>query len=241
MTFHIPVELALKTENGQENQKIWLDTSSTGFEFITSHKPEILTVDPDFDIPSVRWMPSHLGMLWNSYPEFMVIYGTQAEAEANKKAAERFMDEFAGLDHKLIKADTVVTENDLQQSLILFGRPETNKISRRFSDSFPLKFKKDRFYWQDTVYDSPNQGVALIIENPLDRRHSVNLYAGLSGDATLKVCNTSEWQEELDGWLLIDYKSSYVIYDNHKRLVSGDWEDTSSNLVWFFSGAISEY
>jgi hypothetical protein len=240
MTFHIPVELALETENGQENQKIWLDSSNTDFKFITSNKPEKLTVDPDFNIPTVRWMPSHLNMLWNSYPELTVIFGTLAEAEANKKAAQRFMDEFAGLDHELIKADTAVTENDLQKSLILFGRPETNKISRRFRDSFPVKFEKDRFSWQDTVYERPTQGVALIIENPLDHRNSINLYAGLSGDATLKVCDTSEWQEELDGWLLIDYNSSYIIYDNHKKLVSGDWEDTKSNLVWYFPGSPME-
>jgi len=182
MTFHIPVELALETENGQENQKIWLNAITTGFEFITSNKPVKLTIDPDYHIPTVRWMPPRLGNLWNSYPKLTIIYGTMAEAEANKKAAERFIDEFAGLSHELIKADTAVTENDLQKSLILFGRPETNKIARRFHNSFPIKFEKNRFSWQGVVYNRPTQGVAQIIENPLDHTNTVNLYAGLSGD-----------------------------------------------------------
>lgn len=62
----------------------------------------------------------------------------------------------------------------------------------------------------------------------------INLYAGLSGDATLKVCDKSEWQKELDGYLLIDVNTSYVIYDNHKKLISGDWEDLNSNLMLNF-------
>jgi len=233
-TFHIPVELTLKTEKGQEKQKLWIDYNNTSFEFRTSNKPEKLTVDPDFHIPTIRWMPPHLGMLWNSYPDLTVIYGTLAEAEANKIAAERFVDEFAGLGHEVIKADTEVTENDLRKSIILFGRPETNKIAQRFSDNFPVKFEKDTFTWRDSVYELPTQGVALIIENPLDSRNTINLYAGLSGDATLKVCDKSEWQEELDRWFLIGLNASYIIYDGHKRLLSGDWEDTESNLVWNF-------
>ena len=157
-----------------------------------------------------------------------------AEAEANKKAAERFIDEFAGLGHELIKADTAVTENDLQKSLILFGRPETNKIARRFHDSFPIKFEKDRFSWQGVVYNRLTQGVAQIIENPLDHTNTVNLYAGLSGDATLKVCDKSEWQQELDGYNIIDLNISYIIYDQHNKLASSDWEDSDSDLVWNF-------
>jgi len=233
-TFHIPVELALETKIGQENQKIWLDTDNTGFEFITKNKPEKLVVDPDYHIPTVRWMPPHLGQLWNSYPELTVIYGTMIEAEANKRAAERFIDDFAGLGHEQIKADTAVTENDLQKSLILFGRPETNKVALRFHSFFPVKFENDGFTWQGIVYKSPAQGVALIIENPLDPANTINLYAGLSGDATLKVCDKSEWQHELEGYFLIDLKTSYIIYDQHNKIASGDWEDSDRDLVWNF-------
>jgi len=62
----------------------------------------------------------------------------------------------------------------------------------------------------------------------------INLYAGLSGDATLKVCDKSEWQQELDGYYIIDLNTSYIIYDQHNKLVSSDWEDSDSDLVWNF-------
>jgi hypothetical protein len=97
-----------------------------------------------------------------------------------------------------------------------------------------VKFEKDKFTWQGVVYNRPTQGVAQIIENPLDHANTVNLYAGLSGDATLVVCDKSDWQQKLDGYYLIDLNKSYIIYDQHNKLVFGVWEDTDSDLVWSF-------
>jgi len=111
--YHIPIDLVIETDKGKESQKIWLDSNITHFEFLTTRQPEKLIVDPDFHIPTIRWMPPRLGMLWNSYPDLTVIYGTLAEADANKTAAKRFVDEFSGSGTEIIKADTAVTEDDL--------------------------------------------------------------------------------------------------------------------------------
>ena len=128
-----------------------------------------------------------------------------------------------------------MTELDLKTNrIILFGRPETNKISQRFQNSFPIKFENNKFTWQRTIFDQPTQGVAQIVENPLDSLSMIILYAGLSGDATQKICDISEWQQELDGSLMIDLNSSYIIYDGYNKLVTGFWKDTSSALVWNF-------
>ena len=233
--YHFPLELVLETKKSQERQKIWLDSYRKDFEFFTAYQPEKIIVDPDFHIPTIRWMPPRLEMLWDPYPDLTIIYGSLAESEANKAAAERFNEEFLGLGHEIIKADTDVNAKDLgTKCIVLFGRSETNKITQRFQDSFPIKLENNKFTWQGNTYDQPTQGVAQIVENPLDNQSMIILYAGLSGDATLKVCDKSEWPEELDGYLLIDVNTSYVIYDNHKKLISGDWEDFNSNLVWNF-------
>jgi len=233
--YRVPIGLVLETEKGQESQEIWLDSNKTHFEFYTTDQPKKLMVDPDYHIPTIRWMPARLQMLWDFYPNLIVIYGSLAEAEANKTAAELFVDEFAGLSHEIIKADTNVNEADLKtKCVILFGRPETNKITQRFQDSFPIRFEKDKFTWQGTTYDQPSQGVAQIVENPFDTQSMIILYAGLSADATQKICDKSEWRKELDGWFIIDVDTSYIIYDRYKKLASGDWEDFNSDLVWNF-------
>lgn len=234
-TFNIPIEFAFRTQNGQERRKIWLDSNKTDFEFLIKSKPKKLIVDPDFNIPTVRWMPPVLQMLWDSYPNLTVIYGTLAETKANKAAAIRFVEYFAGLNREIIKADTDVNEEDLKaQRIILFGRPETNKITQRFQNNFPVTFEKDKFTWQGSTFDQPTQGVAQVIENPLNSKSMIILYAGLSGDATQQICDNSKWPEELNGSLLIDLNASYIIFDNYKKLISGNWEDFNSSLVWNF-------
>ncbi|HUV00816.1 MAG TPA: hypothetical protein VMW32_07635, partial [Bacteroidales bacterium] len=219
----------------KESQKIWLDSYRKDFEFFTAYQPVNITVDPDFHIPTIRWMPPRLEMLWDFYPNILVIYGSLVESEANKAAAERFNEEFLGLGPEIIKADTDVNAKDLgTKCIVLFGRPETNKITQRFHESFPIKFDNKKFIWQGNTYEQSTQGVAQIIENPLDNQSIIILYAGLCGDATQKICNISEWQSELDGYLLIDLNASYIIYDQYKKLVVGDWEDFNSDLVWNF-------
>jgi hypothetical protein len=76
--------------------------------------------------------------------------------------------------------------------------------------------------------------VAQIIQNPICSENMIILYAGLSGESTQCICKKSEWRKELGGWFLIDLNASYIIYDNYKKLASGDWEDFDSELVWNF-------
>ena len=172
-------------------------------------------------------MPPPLWRFWDVYPDLMVIYGTLAEAEANKIAAERFNDEYLGLDNEIIKADTDVSQDDLKSKCVfLIGRPETNKITQQLEDIFIIKFDEDKFNWRGVTYDKPTQGVAQIVENPLDPESVIILYTGLSGDATQKFCDLH----------LYDADASYVIFDRDKLLVSGYWEvdEVDNDLVWNF-------
>jgi hypothetical protein len=222
--FRVPIELALDTEKGLERQEIWQDERDVEFEFHTLSKPKKLTVDPENDILKVQRMPHQLFRFWDVYPDLVVVYGTVAEADANRTAAERFDDEYLGLGHEIIKADTNVTEEDLKTECVaLFGRPATNMISQQFKDIFPMEFDEGKFTWQGTTYDQPTQGVAQIAENPLDPRSVIVLYAGLSGDAIQRLCDL----------YLYDADASYVIFDHDKQLASGDWE-VDSDLVWEF-------
>jgi hypothetical protein len=159
--FHFPVELVVETNTGKEAKKLWVENVQTDFQLTTSMKPVKLVVDPDFHIPTIRWMPPCLEMLWDFYPDITVVYGTLKDAKENKKAAERFVDEFAGLNHKIMKPDTVFSKKDMKaECLILIGRPETNQVSKYYKDYFPVKFSGSQFSWNGTNYIQPSQGVA---------------------------------------------------------------------------------
>ncbi len=227
-TFRLPVELAIDTKNGREIEKLCVDSKAVDFDLHTLNEPQKLIVDPDCKILKIQRMPPSLLWIWDVYPKYILIYGTLAEAESNKISAERFNEEFLGLSNEIIKADTNVSQDDLKsKGVFLVGRPETNKISQQFKDIFPIKFDEDKFTWQGITYDQPSQGVAQIVENPLDPESVIVLYTGLSGDATQKFCDFLYLSDA-------DADASYVIFDRDKQLVSGDWEDEDSNLVWNF-------
>ena len=224
-TFRLPIELAIDTKNGREIEKLCFDSKAVDFGFRTLNEPQKLIVDPDYEVLKIQRMPPRLFWFWDVYPELIIVYGTLGETEANKTAAERFNKRYLGLGSEIIKADTDVNEAVLKTKCVfLIGRPETNKITRKFKDIFPIKFDEDKFIWQGVTYDEPSQGVAQVIENPNDSQSLMIMYAGLSPEATQKLCEL----------YLYDSDSSYVIFDGDRQLVTADWEEVDSDLVWKF-------
>jgi transglutaminase-like putative cysteine protease len=220
-----PVEVLVTPKEGDaKRRKIWLGPGPTAFEVQMAHRPERLEVDPDYDLPSIRKMPVQLSQFSDAGSDVVVIYGTAAEAEANKAAAQRFNSDYLGLEGDVVKADTDVREQDLQKKAVfLFGRPETNRISQRMGDLFPIQFRKQSFVWQGATYDRPTQAVAQVVESPFRPSGLVVLYAGLSPASTLDICDSNVY----------DKVASYVVIQARKELTHGDWK-TDDGLRWKF-------
>ncbi len=221
--FRLLLELAVDTKSGREQRKLWIGRKATDFEFHTPEEPQRLIVDPDYEILKVQKMAPHLWWFWDIHPKIMVIYGTLGETEANKTVAERFNTDELGLASKMIKADTDVNDADLKtECIFLVGRPETNRITQKFHDLFPIKFEANRFTWQDTTYAQPTQAVAQMVENPGGVHNLIIMLAGLSPATTQGFPYSS----------LNRADRSYVIFDGDKQLLVGDWEDVDADLCW---------
>ena len=223
--FRLPVELALDTQNGRERLKLLVEKKATDFDFHTANAPRKLIVDPDYEILKIQKMPPRLWWHYGLDPEYIVIYGTLGEAQANESIADEFVSEELGYGREIIKADADVNDADLKAKCVfLIGRPETNRIAQQFKDSFPIKFDGARFAWQGITYDRPMQRLHQIIENPNYAQGLIIMYAGLSLEATLKMCDLESYDSDF----------SYVIFDGDRQLLTGDWEDVDSNLCWNF-------
>ena len=223
--YRVPIELILETEKGQESKEILLDSNKTDFEFYTTDQPKKLVVDPDFHIPTIRWMPARIRTFWDFYPDGIIVYGTSSEGEDNKTAAILFDDKWLGLGQESIKADTSVTKEDLNKHfVVLIGRPKTNKITQQLKNAFPILFDKDKFLYQDIIYNKPSQGIVLIVESTVNPNGWIILLAGLSNDATVQMSNLSPYEPA----------ASYIIFEDKNVLRSGDWEADVGNLVWNF-------
>lgn len=223
--FRLPIEIALDTKNGREKQKVWVEKKTTDFGFCTLHEPRKLVVDPDYEVLKLQKMPPRLWWFWDLDPEYLVIYGTLDEAQANESIADQFARNDLECGREVIKADTDVNEMDLATKCIfLIGTPETNKVAQQFKDSFPIKFDGDQFTWQGMRYDKSTQGLAQVIEHPMNSEGLMIMCAALSPEATLKFCDLELYDED----------SSYVIFEGDKQLLTGDWEDVDSSLYWNF-------
>lgn len=233
--YDVPFDIAIHSSKGEEIHTIQSTSDTSYINISTTNLPKKLVFDPHFHLPTIRWMPPLLEQLWGGYPNFIVIYGSIKEAEENRNTAMKFINEFAGLSPDLVKKDTEVTKEDLsKERIILIGRPETNVISKKFEKEFPIKFNGSRMMFKGQTYSNPSMGVAQIVENKSIQEGMLIMYAGLSGVSTETICDKNNWMDELNGYYAIDCNSSFIIFDNYKLIQSGEWEDSTSDLVWSF-------
>jgi hypothetical protein len=120
----------------------------------------------------------------------LIIYGTLAEADAQREAAETLRSKVASRFANIlvsIKADKDVTDDDLKSNhLLLVGRPATNRVTDRLAGSLPVRFGPASFRLRDQVYAHPHTALATAGPNPLVKANdrSVVVLAGLGAEGT---------------------------------------------------------
>src|SRR5579884_1925936 len=121
----------------------------------------------------------------------LIVFGTGDETAMNREAAERLQKAIVQRHSNFtvpVKADSDVTEDDLKNHhLLLIGRPDCNSVTRRCRDALPVAFGTRSFVVREEAYAHAGSAVAAAAENPLNRRYSVVVIAGLSPGATLRA------------------------------------------------------
>jgi hypothetical protein len=118
----------------------------------------------------------------------LIVYGTLAEAEAQREAAELLQRRVAARWYNLkilIKEDRAVSDEDEKtMHLILIGRPGTNRLAARLAESLPVRFGAASFLVNGRRYGHPGTALAVAGPNPKARDRSVVLISGLSAEGT---------------------------------------------------------
>jgi hypothetical protein len=125
------------------------------------------------------------------YPDIertLIVYGTKDEEAANSEAAQELRKALlrrgANVD-VAIRADGKVTDKELaSHHLLLVGRPSTNRISERFKDRLPVAFDRDSAVVRGKGYAHADTALLVAAENPLAKRYSVVVIAGLGAAST---------------------------------------------------------
>ncbi len=146
-------------------------------------------VDPQF----ARGNPWAVDSFEDDLPAVVIVYGTAADREANRDAAEQLKRNIAaraGNHWVEAVADTSVDDERLKdRHVVLIGRPATNRLAQRWSAQLPVRFGSASFVLPQEgstseAYAHPASAFIGAFENPLSPRRSAVIYAGLSADAT---------------------------------------------------------
>src|SRR5262249_37317100 len=124
----------------------------------------------------------------NEPEQALIVYGTQAEAPANREAALLLQRRVASSWHNhdiAVVADRDVTDDQLAANhIVLVGRPRTNAVAARGSAA---RFGPGSCEVREKLYGHERSAVIAAGQSPFAARWSLVVYAGNSSEATRMV------------------------------------------------------
>ena len=125
----------------------------------------------------------------------LIVYGTARDVHAQREAATILQDRIArgfGNYQVPIKSDAEVTEAELSSHhVLLIGRPGTNAVATRLSDSLPVAYGPGSFRVGESTYGHARTAIVAAGPNPsAPGRYSLVVFSGLSAEST-RLCVSS--------------------------------------------------
>ncbi len=187
----LAVDVTVETEDGEANGSARLEKVEDVIELVTAKPPRRVVVDKNRISAGGNGAPFTILGYEDDLENTLILYGTLDETVANREAARKLQEVLRNREHDIVvpvKADTEVTEEELRNHhLVLLGRPDSNTLVARFRKQFPVAFAPHSFTLRGKVYAHPESAVLAAAENPLNRRFSLVLYAGLGTRAMLNL------------------------------------------------------
>ncbi|MEO8616601.1 MAG: C45 family autoproteolytic acyltransferase/hydrolase [Luteolibacter sp.] len=185
----LAVDVTVETAAGETTGVARLEQVEDTIEVVTSAAPRRVVVDKYRISACGNGAPFTVLGYDDDLENSLILYGTLDEADANREAARMLQDVLRRRSHGLVvpvKADTGASEDELRNHhLILLGHPGSNSLAARFRKQIPVVFGPHSFALRGAIYAHPESAVLVAAENPLNRRFSLVLYAGLGTRGTV--------------------------------------------------------
>ena len=183
------VPVTVETDDTEVTKTIRLAGASATIEIQTETRPTQVVMDKYGYAGRGNGGPFNIFTFESELGKCLIVYGSLDEQVANAEAAKLLQHSVRRREHNIsvpIMKDTDITEDAIKSHhLLLIGRPATNAIVERFRHSLPVSFDSQSFEAGGEVYAHPESAVAMAAENPLNRRYSLVVIAGLSAAGTI--------------------------------------------------------
>jgi hypothetical protein len=194
----LSVPVTVETARGEGTARALLDRENATAQVAVDARPVRVVVDRHGLTARGNGGPFTILSFEDELEASLIVYGTQDEAVANREAAELLQGALRRRWHNItvpVKKDSEVTADELKgRHLLLIGRPDCHLQVARFAGSLPVRFGPRSVEVRGEVYAHAGSAVVAAAENPLNRRYSLVVIAGLSSAATLRV--VPEFEEE---------------------------------------------
>jgi hypothetical protein len=189
-------------------------------DFFGSHKTQAVTAQSFLDAAGVSFaLPPDTGSamyvasdIGERLGSAILVYGTIADAGANRYAAEELQKHFfRWLESAVpIRKDFEVSDEELRTRDVIFvGRPESNSALAAWRDKLALESSGGLFRIAGQDHASETEALMFAAANPLDRRHMVLVLAGNSALETVLLTKAG-----LDD-------TQYSTFDSGRQMASG--------------------
>jgi len=185
------VDVTVETAKGEVTREVRIDGTTARVAIETSEAPLRVVLDKYGQTARSNGGPFSILSYQAELEQTMIVYGTADERAPNREAAEALRQAIRERGPNItvpIRADNRVSEEELQSHhLLLIGRPSTNALVKRFHQALPISFGSGSFAVREEVYAHPDSGVLVSAENPLNKRFSMVVFAGLGAASTLRT------------------------------------------------------
>jgi hypothetical protein len=118
----------------------------------------------------------------------LIVYGTAAEADVQREAAQRLQRKLAGRWANVmipIKADSEISDALLKDAhILLVGRPSTNRLTGRLAGALPVRFGPASVTVAQETFAHPHTALVAAGPSPMAPDRMIVIFAGLSPEGT---------------------------------------------------------
>jgi hypothetical protein len=188
---HVTIDVTVETDKGELTRGVRLDGTTGRLNLETGDMPVRVIVDKYSQTAKGNGGPFSVLSFLPEVEQTLIVYGTADERAGNLEAAEKLQQAIVQRGSNFtvpMKADEQVTVEDLKSHhVILIGRPDSNSLVKRFQEDLPISFGPRHFVVQNEVYAHTDSAVLAAAENPVNKRYSLVVVAGLSAASTLRT------------------------------------------------------
>ena len=187
-----PIDVAVETKDGEVVQRVTATSAPDGKVVVKAHGTPLRVVVDKYNLAAKADGGAFTTLTFKEEPEeTLIVYGTADEANVNHEAAEALQQAIRASFCNItvpIKTDREATDDDLKtHHLLLIGRPGSNTLTARFAPELPVSFGPQSFEVRGEWYAHADSAVLAAAENPLNRRYSMVVIAGLNAASTLRA------------------------------------------------------